>query len=105
MTIIFTSRNRRGERLRTVKIKDEPLVLDNRYAMLGCEREGDPDTVVCRLPNVANPRRLDVAVHDVVKEYLSSHSPVAPVIEGRAVATDAPATLLSQLAGTNYRFR
>jgi hypothetical protein len=27
------------------------------------------------------------------------------VIEGRAVATDVPATLLSQLEGTSYRFR
>jgi hypothetical protein len=33
------------------------------------------------------------------------HSPVAPVIEGRAVATDAPADLLSQVQGTSYAFR
>jgi hypothetical protein len=37
--------------------------------MLGCEREGDPDNIIC------------------------------------AVATDVPATLLSQLEGTSYRFR
>jgi 2',3'-cyclic-nucleotide 2'-phosphodiesterase (5'-nucleotidase family) len=105
LAITFTARNRHGERLRAVKINGEPLDLDRRYTMLGCERDGDPDDVVCRLPNVANPRRLDVSVHDVLIEYLSTHSPVAPVIEGRAVATDKPATLLSQLEGTNYRFR
>jgi sulfur-oxidizing protein SoxB len=44
-------------------------------------------------------------VHQVVTEYLAEHSPVAPTIEGRAVATDAPANLLSQVEGTSYRFR
>jgi 2',3'-cyclic-nucleotide 2'-phosphodiesterase (5'-nucleotidase family) len=105
LAITFTARNRQGERLRLAKINGEPLVLDKAYTMLGCERDGDPDNVVCRLPNVANARRLGVSVHDVLTEYLATHSPVAPVIEGRAVATDEPATLLSQLEGTSYRFR
>jgi 2',3'-cyclic-nucleotide 2'-phosphodiesterase (5'-nucleotidase family) len=105
LVVTFTAGNRQGERVRQVKINGEPLALDRRYTMLGCEREGDPDNIVCRLPNVANARRLDASVHDVLIEYLSTHSPVAPVIEGRAVATDRPQTLLSQLEGTNYRFR
>jgi hypothetical protein len=41
----------------------------------------------------------------VLSEYVATHSPVAPRIEGRAVATDAPADLLSQVEGTSYRFR
>jgi len=105
LVLTFTAGNRPGERVREVKINGERLALDRRYTMLGCEREGDPDDIVCRLPNVANARRLDVSVHDVLTEYLSTHSPVAPVIEGRAVATDMPSTLLSQLEGTSYRFR
>ena len=105
LVVTFTARNRQGARVRAVKINGEPLALDKRYTMLGCEREGDPDNIVCRLPNVANARRLDISIHEVLTEYLSTHSPVAPVIEGRAVATDLPATLLSQLEGTSYRFR
>jgi S-sulfosulfanyl-L-cysteine sulfohydrolase len=105
LALSFTAGNRQGERVRAVNINGEPLALDKRYTMLGCERDGDPDNIVCRLPNVANARRLDVSIHDVLTEYLSTHSPVAPVIEGRAVATDVPATLLSQLEGTSYRFR
>jgi len=31
--------------------------------------------------------------------------PVSPKIEGRAVATDAMATLLTQVEGVNYLFR
>jgi len=53
----------------------------------------------------AEPRRRDVTIHQVVTEYLALHSPVSPTIEGRAVATDAPADLLSQVEGTSYRFR
>jgi 2',3'-cyclic-nucleotide 2'-phosphodiesterase (5'-nucleotidase family) len=105
LALTFTAGNRQGERVRAVNINGEPLALDKRYTMLGCERDGDPDNIVCRLPNVADARRLDGSIHDVLTEYLSTHSPVAPVIEGRAVATDAPATLLSQLEGTSYRFR
>jgi hypothetical protein len=61
--------------------------------------------VLCRIVGVAEPRRRDVTIHQVVTEYLALHSPVSPTVEGRAVATDAPADLLSQVEGTSYRFR
>jgi 2',3'-cyclic-nucleotide 2'-phosphodiesterase (5'-nucleotidase family) len=105
LEVTFSARSRRGERVRSAKINGEPLARDKRYTMLGCEREGDPGDVVCRLPNVADTRTLDVSVHQVLTEYIATHSPVAPVIEGRVVATDEPRTLLSQLEGTGYQFR
>jgi sulfur-oxidizing protein SoxB len=101
----FTIGNPMGERVREVKVQGMPLLASKRYTVLGCEREGDPDDTVCRIVGVAEPRRHDMTVHQVVTEYLAEHSPVAPAIEGRAVATDAPADLLSQVEGTNYRFR
>jgi hypothetical protein len=57
------------------------------------------------MQEVANPRRLEVKLHDVLVEYLGKFSPVSPDIEGRAVALDGPARLLSQVEGTAYRFR
>jgi hypothetical protein len=57
------------------------------------------------MKGVANPKTLDVRLHDVLVDYLARFSPVAPDIEGRAVALDAPARLLSQVEGTGYRFR
>jgi hypothetical protein len=33
------------------------------------------------------------------------HSPVAPKLEGRTLATDQPATLLTHLQGTSYNFK
>ena len=101
----FTIGNPTGQRVREVTVQGQPLVGTTRYTVLGCEREGDPDDTVCRIIGVANPRRLDFTVHQVVTDYLAEHSPVAPSIEGRAVATDAPADLLSQVEGTSYRFR
>jgi len=101
----FTIGNPMGSRVREVTVRGEQLERNKAYTMLGCEREGDPDNVVCRLADVADPRRHQITVHQVVTEYLAEHSPVSPVIEGRAVATDAPPDLLSQVEGTSYRFR
>ena len=105
LEMTFTIGRRAGDRVREVRIQGQPLDPLKSYRMLGCEREGDPDNVVCRLQNVANARALDVTVHQVLTDYLAAHSPVAPVVEGRARATDAPLTLLSQVEGTSYRFR
>ncbi len=101
----FTIANAPGSRVREVKVQGEPLVPTRRYTVVGCEREGDPNNTVCRIVNVGDPRRYDVTVHQVLIEYLATHSPVSPAIEGRAIATDAPADLLSQVEGTSYRFR
>ena len=41
-----------------------------------------------------------------MEDYLAEFSPVSPKIEGRAIATDAPATLLTAVTpGVNYQFR
>jgi 2',3'-cyclic-nucleotide 2'-phosphodiesterase (5'-nucleotidase family) len=101
----FTIGNQMGQRVREVTVHRQPLVANKQYTVLGCEREGDPESTVCRIADVADPRRHDITVHQVVTEYLAQHSPVAPTVEGRAVATDAPADLLSQVEGTTYRFR
>ena len=60
--------------------------------------------MLCRMENVTKPDKPGFNMHDVVREYLAVHSPVAPAVEGRATATDAPATLLSQLEGYDYEF-
>jgi hypothetical protein len=91
----LTIGNPMGRRVQQVAVRGEPLVEDKRYTVLGCEREGDPDDIVCRIPGVQNPRRQGVIVHQVVTEYLTLHSPVAPILEGRAVATDAPQVQLT----------
>jgi hypothetical protein len=56
--------------------------------------------------NVHNPVSQGIMLHDVIEDYLAEFSPVSPKIEGRAIATDAPDTLLTQLLpGLTYQFR
>lgn len=104
MQVNFTINNDYGQRLNWVKIQGEPINLDREYTILACEREGDPDDVLCRLEGVKNPRRTGIFMHAVMEEYLAAHPVVAPKLEGRAIATDYPPTLLTQLQGTSYEF-
>jgi S-sulfosulfanyl-L-cysteine sulfohydrolase len=105
MEINFTIGNEAGKRVNWIKVKGKPIDMNKNYSFVACEREGDPDTTICRMDNVAAPKRLGVAMHSVVQEYLAKHSPIAPKLEGRATATDAPHTLLTQLMGFGYEFR
>ena len=103
--VTFTIGNRAGQRVREVKVQRQPIDRNKTYTVVGYERDGDPDDTICRLESVADVRRHGVTLHQVVTEYLATHSPVAPIVEGRAVATDAPWSLLSQVEGTSYSFR
>ncbi len=94
-----------GQRLEEVSVGGRPLEPARVYSVLACEREGDPDSVLCRIRDVSNPRPLNVRLHDVMVGYLAERSPVSPDIEGRAVALDAPPGFLSSVQGTAYRFR
>ncbi|HWY12997.1 MAG TPA: bifunctional metallophosphatase/5'-nucleotidase [Bacteroidia bacterium] len=106
MKVTFTIGNEKGKRVQEVCIKDQPLELDKTYTMVACERDGDPDNVLCRMLNVHNPVKQGIFLHSVLEDYLAEFSPVSPKIEGRSIATDAPDTLLTQaLAGINYQFR
>lgn len=105
MKIRFTIANDTGKRLEEVLIKGEKLEPAKIYKVVSCEREGDPDSLLCRIRQVKNNHKLGTTAYAVMEEYFKVHSPVAPKLEGRAVATDAPATLLTQVAGVNYQFR
>lgn len=104
MHIKFTIDKETGKRLQAVKIGDRDLDPAKTYTICACEREGDPDSIICRIRDVKNTHHLGYKLHDVLEEYLKGHSPVAPKQEGRAVATDAPQTLLTQVEGVNYYF-
>ncbi len=104
MKINFTIEKELGERLNWVRIDDKPIQMEQVYIIVACEREGDPDDALCRLEKVKNPHKPGPTLHSVMRDYLAAHPMVAPVIENRATATDAPSTLLSQLEGYEYQF-
>ncbi|MEY3342726.1 MAG: hypothetical protein RL090_410 [Bacteroidota bacterium] len=105
MEVNFTIGNEFGSRVNSVKIGGEDLDMQRDYSIVACEREGDPDDTICRMEKVRQPTRTGLFMHDVITQYLKENSPVAPKLEGRAIATDQPSTLLTQLQGTTYEFR
>lgn len=105
MQVNFTIGNEMGKRVNSIKVKGKPVDFEKNYTFVACEREGDPDTTICRVEGVAEPTRLGSTLHKVIQEYLLKASPISPKLEGRATATDAPNTLLTQLMGVGYEFR
>ncbi len=105
MTANFTKGNDFGKRVNWIRIAERPIDLRKTYLLAACERKGDPPTTLCRMQNVARPRRANITMHRILREYFLAFSPVSPGIEGRLTATDAPQTLLSQLEGYHYSFR
>ena len=99
MTANFTMRNDFRKRVNWIRVADRPIDLQKTYLLAACERDGDPATTLCRMQNVTNPRRANITMHQILREYLGANSPVSPIVEGRITATDAPSNLLSQ-AGT-----
>ncbi|MEY4629861.1 MAG: hypothetical protein RLZZ595_2187 [Bacteroidota bacterium] len=105
MEVNFTINNEAGKRVNWIKVAGKPLDVEKIYSFVACEREGDPDTTICRVEGVSEPKRLGATLHSVIEEYLKAHSPISPKLEGRCTATDAPNTLLTQLMGFGYEFR
>jgi S-sulfosulfanyl-L-cysteine sulfohydrolase len=101
----FTISNEEGKRVNWIKVKGEQVDMNKTYSFVACEREGDPDTTICRVDKVRTPKKFGITLHAVIQEYLAKHSPIAPRLEGRMTATDAPNTLLTQLMGVGYEFR
>ena len=95
----------KGQRVNTVKIKGQLLDKNKMYKIVACEREGDPNDTLCRIEKVSNPVATQITLHTVIEEYLAANGVVSPKLEGRTIATDQPATLLTQLQGTTYNFK
>jgi 2',3'-cyclic-nucleotide 2'-phosphodiesterase (5'-nucleotidase family) len=105
MEMNFTLGNEPGKRVNYIKVGGKPVDLNREYSFVACERDGDPDTTLCRMQGVKQPHLLGFTMHKVIEEYLAVHSPIAPVVEGRCTATDVPHTLLTQVMGLGYEFR
>lgn len=105
MEVEFYAFGEEGKRVKSVKVKGEPLELTKTYSISACERDGDPADVICRMNNVQEVVNKDLTLHQVMLEYLAENSPVTPTPKGVARALDAPATLLTQVSGVDYQFR
>lgn len=105
MEVKFYAFGEKGKRTQDISIKGKPLEMDRIYSIAACERDGDPDDVLCRIKGVKEPRLLPKTLHQIMKDYLKQNSPVTPKLEKNALSLDAPETLLTQVTGVNYAFK
>jgi 2',3'-cyclic-nucleotide 2'-phosphodiesterase (5'-nucleotidase family) len=105
LEVHFNAFDNMNNRIKAIKVKGEYLIESKVYTILACEREGDPENVLCRMDNVWDAKNTKITLHATMIEYLTANSPVTPLPKKNAVIMDAPATLLSQVWGVDYEFR
>lgn len=104
MTMVFTAKNPPGKRLVSLKVNDREVKDDDRIVIGGCEREGEPLDVICRLRGAHDVRYAPVSVHEAMLAYLEKNPVITAQRSGRAIATDLPGSVFSQdavLTGSN----
>lgn len=94
-----------GKRVQSITFKGEPLDLNRDYSILACEREGDPEDMLCRMRKVKETKNTSSTLHTVMREYLKINSPITPTPENNAIILDASPALLTQVHGVEYEFK
>lgn len=104
MKVEFRAFDEMGKRVESITVDGKPLDPTSEYTILACEREGDPEDMLCRIKGVKNAKNTKSTLHSVLTEYLKQFSPVTPSPQKNAVVLDAPQTLLTQVSGVDYKF-
>ena len=104
MEVEFNAFAPTNQRVQTVRINGKPLEPSRLYSICACEREGDPDDMLCRMKGVRDTKNTSATLHSVIKDYLAAFSPVSPKLVQAARILDGPQTLLSQVTGVDYQF-
>lgn len=104
MEMTFKAFEEPGKRVQEVLVGGQPLDPERSYRICACERDGDPEDMLCRIRGVRNARNTPHTLHSVMRDYLAANSPVTPVPPLAARVLDAPQTLLTQVSGVDYQF-
>ena len=105
MEVKFNAYGEEGKRVQSALVQGKQIDPKRVYKICACERDGDPDDMLCRFKGVMETENTAFTLHQAVKNYLAKNSPVTPIPPKSAVALDAPATLLTQVSGVEYEFR
>lgn len=105
MDVSFNAFADMGKRVKEVNIGGQPLDTTKTYSICACERDGDPNDMLCRIKGVADAKNTEHTLHSVLERYLAANSPVTPIPPKAAKILDAPQTLLTQVYGVDYAFR
>ena len=104
MQVEFKAFERVGHRVQKVIIGGQPIDPKKEYTLCACERDGDPEDMLCRMRGVKNTQNTAFTLHSMMKDYLKQFSPVTPALRHDAKVLDAAQTLLSQVHGVDYTF-
>jgi len=104
MQVEFKAFERVGQRVQKVTVGNQPLDLTKTYALCACDRDGDPEDMLCRMKGVKESKITSYTLHSMMKEYLQKFSPVTPTLRQDAKILDASQELLSQVSGIDYQF-
>ncbi|MFN4121932.1 MAG: bifunctional metallophosphatase/5'-nucleotidase [Flavobacteriales bacterium] len=105
MKVSFNAFGEKGKRVQTVTIAGKPLEMEKIYSICACERDGDPEDMLCRFKDVKDTQNTKYTLHSTLLAYLKHNSPVTPELPRNAIALDAPDTLLTQVWGVDYEFK
>ncbi|MED4584239.1 bifunctional metallophosphatase/5'-nucleotidase [Brevibacillus choshinensis] len=107
MKVEGLAENPKGKRVTQITIDGKPIEMDREYKVVSFQREGETPDMVYKIKNVKNTKVLTTTQHQAIRDYLEKNSPVSYSIEGRMVATDLPAVVLSRSlpADSGYEFR
>jgi 2',3'-cyclic-nucleotide 2'-phosphodiesterase (5'-nucleotidase family) len=97
MSVTFEAMAPKGERVREVRVHGEKIDPDETYTITACEREGEPKSTICRIPNAKNAEVHKLDAHEAVRKYLSKHDSVESELEGRVDAVDLPSVVRTQI--------
>jgi len=78
MEVKFNAFGEEGKRVQSALIHGLPLDFERVYKICACERDGDPDDMLCRFRGVQATENTPYSLHQAVKSYLGTHSPVTP---------------------------
>lgn len=104
MQVKFYAFKPEGQRVESIMVKGQPIDPSATYTILACEREGDPEDMLCRMKKVKEAKNTNSTLHQVLSGYLKEFSPITPSPEGNAIVLDASQQLLTQVYGVDYQF-
>lgn len=93
-----------GEKIEKITVNGEAIDPERLYTICACEREGDPEDVLCRIKGITETRTENYTLHDAMKGYLKEFSPVTPTPKQTMKVLDGNQKLLSQVWGVDYSF-
>jgi 2',3'-cyclic-nucleotide 2'-phosphodiesterase (5'-nucleotidase family) len=96
LTLHFYANKPEGQRIAEMQVNGHPVESERVYTITSCEREGDAESTLCRMRDVADPRLLEVDAHAAVRRYLQTHSPISMGQPRRVIPLDIPPAVRSQ---------